>query len=397
MADFSYDLPLARIASRPLASRDEAKLLHFGGDPVGISHRQFSELPRLLPEDSLLIANKSKVVAARILCEKETGGKVEVLLTEPVSPSNDPAVVLQSSGVSQWNCLIGGRNVHSGMVLTEPLSQLSITVISRVYGEGVVEIDVQGAESLAELLDRVGHIPLPPYIKRDDDTADRDQYQTIFAKEEGSVAAPTAGLHFTEDVLTALESRGVKQAEVTLHVGLGTFQPVDVDDLRDHTMHRERIEIGRECLDALLNEASQPGGSITAVGTTSMRTLESFYWYGVKLINSEPTDGDILCDQWDAFQDGPHPARHEAFTAVRSTMKEQGVDRIVGYTQLCLAPGAHIAVVDQLVTNFHQSGNTLIMLVAAFVGDAWREIYESALANGYRFLSYGDSSLLVRQ
>lgn len=397
MADFSYDLPVERIANRPLFVRDESKLLVFEGGANNITHYAFSKLPELLPEGSLLIANRSRVVPARILCEKDTGGRVEVLLTEPISPSQDPAVVLQSANVSQWNCLIGGRNVMAGSILTEPLTGTQILVVEREYSEGVVELQLDGTASLAEVLQNVGHVPLPPYIRRADDDLDKNQYQTIFAKEDGSVAAPTAGLHFTDETLAGLQKRRITEAEVTLHVGLGTFQPVGVDDITDHTMHRERIEIHSSTISAVIEESHKPHGFVTSVGTTSTRTLESVYWFGARLLLGEDVASDLLCNQWAAFAEGPFPSRLKSFEEVQRWMKENGTEKLVGYTQLCLAPGAHIAVVDALVTNFHQSGNTLIMLVAAFIGPAWRDVYDSALENAYRFLSYGDSSLLIRE
>lgn len=360
-----------------------------------IDHRIFRELPDELPADSLLVVNRSRVVAARLRIRKPSGGAGEVLLTSPVRPSQDPAVVLAATSEASWQCLIGGRNINAGMELTTEDPLLTVLVEERSGQEGVVTLRWSDGRSLSEVLDAVGHVPLPPYIKREDDAEDQHRYQTVFAREEGSVAAPTAGLHFTDRVLTDLEAKGIERAEVTLHVGLGTFQPVEAEDAREHTMHAERIEVQRSELARIVEHCRSESPFITVVGTTSMRTLESLYWFGCRLVQGLTTD-TIDVDQWSAFDVSPLP-RGEALGAVLEWMDGKGLARAWGETRLMIAPGAHIGTVDALITNFHQPGNTLLLLVAAVAGDPeWRGIYASALNEGYRFLSYGDSSLIRR-
>ena len=270
-------------------------------------------------------------------------------------------------------------------------------VLSKKGTEGRVRLTWDTGEPLSDILERSGHVPLPPYIKRVDDAEDRTRYQTVFAKEEGSVAAPTAGLHFTDRVLADLEAKGITRAEVTLHVGLGTFKPVEVDDAKDHTMHRERIEVRREELVRVVEHLSSSTPFLTVVGTTSLRTIESLYWFGVSLLQGADPE-HIECEQWAAFTDVDDvPARATAFNAVVDWMDSKGLSTAWGYTSLMLAPGCRISVADALITNFHQPGNTLLLLVAAFVGkDKWKKIYDAALEEKYRLLSYGDSSLLIR-
>lgn len=403
LSHYHYELPADRIAGRPLEQRDASKLLRFDRSTGAITHHIFRDIPSLLPAGSLLVVNRSRVVAARLDMIKPTGGIIEILLTKPVFPSADPAHALTAIEPSVWECLIGGRNVDSGMDLSHASGLISGKVLSRTGSEGKIELTVSG-RTLADVLDEVGHVPLPPYLRREDDESDKVRYQTVFAKDQGSVAAPTAGLHFTESVLKALEERGITRTELTLHVGLGTFKPVEVEDLRQHIMHSERIEVTLQSIDEIIEHLRSPHPYITVVGTTSMRTLESLFWFGLRL-HDDPSwmPDEIECEQWSAFSDRSIPdfseddVRLTSMMKVKEWMEHRGLDRAWGYTSLMLAPGAQIMMSDALITNFHQPGNTLIMLVAAVAGDPqWRSIYESALENDYRFLSYGDSSLLVR-
>lgn len=394
MDDYTYHLPADRIAERPLQERDAAKFLVADATAQTITHRVVRDLPQILPADSLLVVNRSRVVAARLQFLKPTGGSVEVLLLRPVAPSTDPAVVLSSHEASNWECLIGGKNVAIDMTLQHATDALTATVIDRSGMEGVVRLEWQSAESLSAVLDRSGHVPLPPYIKRADDAEDQHRYQTIFARDEGSVAAPTAGLHFTPAVIEALAARGVHRAEVTLHVGLGTFQPVSVEKAADHVMHAERIEVDRSQLQVIIDQLQRPHPWITVVGTTSLRTIESLYWFGCSLVHGATPDA-LFIDQWAAFDGKPVP-RLQALQAVAAWMDGKGLSRMWGETQLMLAPGAQIHVAEALMTNFHQPGSTLLLLVAVAAGDTWwRNIYRAALENEYRFLSYGDSSLIL--
>lgn len=399
LADHTYVLPSERIAAHPLPLRDESKLLVYRTDDRSIRHQTFRELPSLLPERSLLIVNRTRVIAARIRLAKPTGGVVELLLTDPLRPMKDPAVVLASHERSVWRGLIGGRNVQPGMVLKEPNSDLCATVIDRSGSEASVELSWERDISLSQVIDEVGQLPLPPYLHREAEEEDATRYQTVYAVEEGSVAAPTAGLHFTDEVLSALQSRGIERADCTLHVGLGTFRPVEAVDVKDHTMHAERFGITRDALLQMHRHATSDQPWVTVVGTTSLRTMESIYAVGAKILRdgrgAHPT---VDVAQWDAFDtslDGY--ARADVFAAVLQWMDEKSVDEIWGETQLMVAPGCRIAMADALITNFHQPGNTLLLLVAGFCGgDQWRDVYNAALDNDYRFLSYGDSSLLIR-
>ncbi len=395
IADYNYDLPTNRIAMRPLDERDASRLLVYRRATNSVEHRVFRDLPGLLPAHSLLVVNRSRVVAARLPLFKPTGGAAEVLLTRPVGPSADPAVVLASSDPSEWECLVGGRNVTPGMRLACAHDAVHVDVLGRKGTEGVVRISWPDTRSLSQVLSDVGHVPLPPYIKREDDAQDQHRYQTVFARDEGSVAAPTAGLHITDRVLQHLSGRGIGVAEVTLHVGLGTFQPVEADDARDHVMHAERIEIQADQLRHIVEHCRSSAPFVTVVGTTSLRTLESVYWFGCRLAAGEEPDS-LDVDQWSAFDLSPLP-REEALDHVLRWMNGKGLAKLWGETRLMLAPGAHLGVVDALVTNFHQPGNTLLLLVAAVAGDPqWRSVYQAALDSGYRFLSYGDSSLILR-
>lgn len=399
LADYTYVLPPERIAAHPLPRRDQSKLLVYRADKRSIDHRTFLDLPSLLPERSLLCVNRTRVIAARIHLTKPTGGIVELLLTDPLRPMKDPAVVLASHERSVWRGLIGGRNVQPGMVLKEPHSDLCATVIDRNGTEASVELSWDRDISLSQVISEVGHLPLPPYLHREADEEDAKRYQTVYAVEEGSVAAPTAGLHFTDEVLSALKERGIDRADCTLHVGLGTFRPVEAEDAKDHTMHAERFGITRDSLMQMYRHATSDQPWITVVGTTSLRTLESVYAFGAKILRdglSAHASADV--EQWDAFEtslDGY--SRAEVLSAVLQWMDANRVDEVWGETQLMIAPGCRIAMADALITNFHQPGNTLLLLVAGFCGgDQWHEIYDAALNNGYRFLSYGDSSLLIR-
>lgn len=395
IADYGYDLPNDRIAMRPLEERDASRLLVYRRASNAVTHHTFRDLPGLLPSNALLVVNRSRVVAARLPLSKPTGGATEVLLTRPLGPSADPAVVLASTEPSEWECLVGGRNVMPGMRLSCAHDGVHVDVLERAGTEGVVRLSWPDARTLSQVLSDVGHVPLPPYIKREDDAEDQHRYQTVFARDEGSVAAPTAGLHITERVMNDLAERGIVIAEVTLHVGLGTFQPVEATDARDHVMHAERVEIEAAQLQQIVAHCRSDAPFITVVGTTSLRTLESIYWFGCRLAAGEAMD-TLDVDQWSAFDLSPLP-REIALDHVLQWMRGKGLAKLWGETRLMLAPGAHLGVADALVTNFHQPGNTLLLLVAAVAGDPeWRAIYHAALDNGYRFLSYGDSSLIMR-
>lgn len=402
IADLAYDLPPQRIAAEPLPERDASKLLVANGSTGEISHDVFRNLPVLLPEGSALVVNTTRVIRARLTFRKPTGGVVEILLTNPVEPSVDPAQALLVRSSTAWNCLVGGRNVVPEMILTndaDPNRILRATVVKRFESEALVRFDWNTDDAFGDIVSDLGSLPLPPYLGRDADEADDVRYQTVYAEHSGSVAAPTAGLHFTERTFADLAAKNVQRFDVTLHVGLGTFKPVNVADARDHTMHRERIGIHHHELQRLAEYCQNPSSWITAVGTTSLRTLESLYRFGVQLLREPllpPSQLDVA--QWACYDSKDNlPSRSEAFRAVVQWGEQRGETMIWGETGLLIGPGCTVRSADALVTNFHQPGNTLLLLVAGFVGtDLCRRIYQEALENNYRFLSYGDSSYLIK-
>ncbi|MCS6988215.1 MAG: S-adenosylmethionine:tRNA ribosyltransferase-isomerase [Chloroherpetonaceae bacterium] len=402
MNEFGYELPEERIAKFPLAERDQSKLLVADAASQSVSHHRFFELASLLPEKALLVRNDTKVIAARLHLAKSTGGLVELLCLDPVAPSVDPAIALSAKRSCRWNCLIGGRKIERGSTLR--LRELVATVLEKSGAQALVEFAWQTNQTFAELLDEMGKMPIPPYLKRDANTEDKTRYQTVYAIHQGSVAAPTAGLHFTERVFQQLANKQIQIADLTLHVGLGTFKPVESDTIAEHQMHVERIAVPLDAVEALLAQAAMPKPCVVAVGTTSMRTLESLYWFGAKLCLDDGDArkrNDLWVSQWDSYRlsaTSSLPSLERALNALLEWATRNGLERISGETQLIIAPSYEFKVVDALITNFHQPRSTLILLVAAFLGDDfWRVVYQSALDNGYRFLSYGDSSLLWRK
>ncbi|MCS6807950.1 MAG: S-adenosylmethionine:tRNA ribosyltransferase-isomerase [Bacteroidota bacterium] len=437
VADYSYELPEDRIAAYPLAERDASKLLiadmrihqnvgevfeQFGSECVcRIRHSVFRDIVHELPPSTLLVLNDTRVIAARILMKKEySGGRAELICLSPVSPSTEPAIALQSVGRCRWRCMIGGRNIRSGdaLVLRIDTESGSIVVWAVVLdkdgAEALVEFSWQPEElSFATLLDMCGHVPLPPYIGRPEEEYDKTRYQTVYAAHDGSVAAPTAGLHFTDRVLEELKHRGVCIAYVTLHVGAGTFKPISGEDARNHIMHEERICVERSVVESiarqLLKHSRTSQDPVVAVGTTSLRTLESLYWWGVRLIvcDGDARESDTLdIRQWDGFRlqhcfRDKLPSPSVALLAVQEWLQNRKLDTVRGDTQLMVVPGYAFKVCHGLITNFHQPQSTLMLLVAAFLSDGaqthWHTVYNEALNNHYRFLSYGDASLLWRR
>ncbi|MBT1687336.1 S-adenosylmethionine:tRNA ribosyltransferase-isomerase [Dawidia soli] len=389
MQDYTYALPPERIAHHPLQQRDRSKLLLYRGG--SIQHETFASLPDFLPPNTLLFFNDTKVIPARLHFTKDTGATIEVFLLHPVAPSPLIAEVMTAQGSGTWKCTIGNlKKWAEGAVLEKDVQgvPLRARLLDRV--EGLVAFEWPAPHAFAEIIQRSGETPLPPYLKRDAEAADRERYQTVYAHHEGAVAAPTAGLHFTPAVLEALQAKGVLTDFLTLHVSAGTFQPVKVQHAADHTMHTEQILVTRRNLENLL----QPERFIVPVGTTSMRTLESLYWYGVRL-KADP-EAPFIITQHDPYMTYEAlPSTTGALERVLARMDALQTDILTGDTSIYIMPGYTFRVCKGLVTNFHQPGSTLILLVAALVGEDWRRIYDEALGNGYRFLSYGDSSLLL--
>ncbi len=387
--DFTYTLPEERIAHFPLEKRDESKLLVY--QQGTISHAQFKSLTNFLPDNSTLFFNNTRVIQARLLFQKETGAKIEIFLLQPEHPSKLLAEIMTAKGTCQWQCAVGNLKRWKHRKLTKQLNDLELQAILIDRDQGIVEFSWKPEQkSFSEVIAQAGLTPLPPYIKRDVDKEDKVRYQTIYSKADGAVAAPTAGLHFTDDVLKSVKEKGIKTDFLTLHVSAGTFQPVTTENALEHPMHEEQVIVTRENIDSLLDESRV----IIAVGTTSMRTLESLYWFGVKLLNDPHAQFSIT--QNDPYQHTqPLPDKGTALRAVKNFLDQHSIDSITGATSIYIYPGYTFRICKGLITNFHLPGSTLMLLVAAFVGDDWRRIYDEALNNQYRFLSYGDSSLLL--
>jgi S-adenosylmethionine:tRNA ribosyltransferase-isomerase len=396
---FDYELPAERIAEFPEKARHGSRLLV--STPDAVSHKYFYEINDFLPEDSLLVVNNTKVIAARLLMKKSTGGRAELLVTDPAAPSADPQVVMQARRQCRWECIVGGKRLREGAVLS-PAAQpqgieLTARIISRMDNRAVVEFDWLPADmTFADVVSAAGKVPLPPYIRRDAVESDKESYQTVYAEKEGSVAAPTAGLHFTKEILGRLSDKNIRRCDLVLHVGPGTFRPIDARDIAAHDMHSEQIFVSRYSMVQII-DALSAGKRIIATGTTSVRTLESLYWHGAKIIAGEAGEKPDIA-QWDPYRLaalGNLPDAAEAMQAVLAEIKKSGSEFANGRTRLFIVPGYEFRIVDVLITNFHLPKSTLILLVAAFAGEErWRSIYKEALANGYRFLSYGDSSLI---
>lgn len=398
IADFTYDLPEDRIAKYPLAERDASKLLIYqDGD---ITEDQYRQLPSHLPANSLLVFNNTKVVEARLLFQKASGGVIEIFCLEPHEQYADITTAMQQKGKVWWHCLVGGASKwKSGQLLEKNIGgniRLEAKCMDKKTGSFLIEISWSDQSmSFAELLHLAGAIPLPPYIKRAADETDKNRYQTIYAIQDGSVAAPTAGLHFTPAVLKELEQKNIPTAFVTLHVGAGTFKPVKSDQMADHEMHAEWIDVDRHFIANLKDQLDK---NIIAVGTTSLRTLESLYWLGLKCMhpgNNETVPETVSISQWDPYdlQSEQLPAS-VALGQLLAWMEKNKLEKLITKTQILIAPGYTFRIVKGLITNFHQPQSTLLLLVAALVGNNWKKIYRHALQNNYRFLSYGDGSLL---
>lgn len=386
--DYTYELPPDRIAAFPLKERDESKLLVYRKG--SITHDQFAGLPGHLPENTTLFFNNTKVIQARLHFEKESGALIEVFLLQPVFPGPLLLQAMQSTTMCTWKCTIGNlKRWKHGTVLTKQTGAMVLHAELADRAEGIVQFTWSGGFSFAEVVEGLGKTPLPPYLKREASQEDKLRYQTVYSREEGAVAAPTAGLHFTPRVLGGLEEKGILQQFLTLHVSAGTFQPVKVENAAEHVMHREQIVITRENIIALLDQAR----FCVAVGTTTMRSLESVYWYGVHLEGNDSASFDI--SQRDAYTLRSDISSERSLRNVLERMKRDRSEVLVGNTSIYIMPGYRFRICRGLITNFHQPGSTLILLVAAFIGENWRSVYREAMNNQYRFLSYGDSSLLL--
>jgi S-adenosylmethionine:tRNA ribosyltransferase-isomerase len=388
---YLYHLPEEKIAKHPLEDRDASKLLFYKDKKI--SHLAFRDCVDLVPEGATLFLNNTKVISARLFFYKDTGAKIEVFLTEPIAPHPEFQKALKATHSSVWKCMIGNlKKWKDDQTLTLKLKDDTIVRAKLIdKDKNHVEFSWDNELEFLEIIESAGHVPLPPYLNRSEEKEDKERYQTVFSALEGAVAAPTAGLHFTDEILAQLASKGVKKDEVTLHVSAGTFRPIKVDDFTTHDMHNERIIVQKENIESILSSEN----ARIAVGTTAMRTLESTYWYGVKLHFDE--SAPFFIDKTDAYSEQLQGVSLEkAMNAILKKMETSGTTELKGETEIFIYPGYDFKVVNGLFTNFHQPSSTLILLVAAFIGEDWRKIYDEALSKDYRFLSYGDTSLLMK-
>lgn len=396
--DFTYSLPEEKIAAYPLSNRDESRLLVYQNGTI--REDQYKNIAAYIPEDSLLVFNNTRVVEARLLFQKSTGAQIEIFCLEPDDQYPDISTALQQQGSVLWKCLIGGASKWKpGQVLEKKISHADQTILlEALYKEKLsdgflIEFCWQPASlCFAGLLHAAGLIPLPPYIKRKAELSDSERYQTVYAQQEGSVAAPTAGLHFTKSVFDSLREKNISTAYLTLHVGAGTFKPVKSETMAGHDMHAEFIQINKAFLSQLLRFTGKP---IIATGTTSLRTIESLYWLGVKtILDKEISHAALQLTQWDSYELPQLYSVEESLHALLNWLTAHSLEELITKTQIIIAPGYKARIATGLITNFHQPQSTLLLLVAALVGDNWRRIYDYALKHGFRFLSYGDGSLL---
>lgn len=394
--DYTYQLPDERIALHPLADRDASKLLVYKDKTI--TETVYKNISEYLPAGSLLIFNDTKVIRARIRFQKSTGAFIEIFCLEPYEDINEYSHIMNRKERVRWKCMIGGASKwkEGGLVkeLKNEGGELRAVLVEKLPDAYVVEFSWQPAGlSFAAVLEAAGDIPLPPYIKRNADTEDTNRYQTIYAKDEGSVAAPTAGLHFTPAIFESFADKNIKTGFVTLHVGAGTFKPVKAAAMQDHAMHAEWINVTATLIEKLL---AHKGGPVVAVGTTSLRTLESLYWLGCKTL-LDPGIKTLGLSQWEVYETPLSAADipvNKALEALLQWLKKNNQPQLFCSTQILIAPGYRFKIVEGIVTNFHQPQSTLLLLVAAAIGDKWRDVYDFALENNFRFLSYGDGSLL---
>ena len=389
ISDYNYELPDERIAKFPLEKRDSSKLLTYISGSVETN--VFSSLPEILPANSCLVFNNTRVIQARLEFFKSTGSRIEIFCLEPQDPSSYE-LSLSSTQSCVWKCMVGNLKKWKGEVLKKEIGSDNLVLeAERLETNGntsFIKFSWNNGVSFAEVLDLLGELPIPPYLNRKTQESDKTTYQTVYSKVKGSVAAPTAGLHFTPEVISALHGKGIKTMELTLHVGAGTFQPVKAEEIGGHAMHAEKIEVSREFIENLIVNL----GNIVAVGTTSVRTLESLYYLGVQLHSG---DTKLLVNQWEPYENKSQLSPNESLQAILNYMEQSGSNILYATTQIMIVPGYKFNIVNVLITNFHQPKSTLLLLLAAFIGEKWRELYKYALENDYRFLSYGDSSVLI--
>ena len=396
ISDYEYKLPENRIAKYPLPERDYSKLLIYKKGEV--SEARFFEIQNYLPRKSLLVFNNTRVIHARLAFTKQTGARIEIFCLEPIDPPGYE-LSLEAKGETTWKCLVGNLKKWKNDVLSK-----EFTVNNTRVKLKAIKVKSQGQNQLirfswdqedltfSEIIETAGTIPIPPYLNREAELSDNLKYQTVYARKNGSVAAPTAGLHFTEAILKNLEKKEIKKMELTLHVGAGTFKPVADELIGDHEMHSEHFYIGTEQIQKLIAGID----TIIAVGTTSVRTLESLYWLGIKISEGEiHSSHDIYIDQWDPYYLKPKISVSDSLNHILEYLDKNHLKNLEGITRIIIVPGYKFNIVKGLITNYHMPRSTLLLLIAAFIGNDWKKVYDFALHNNFRFLSYGDSSLLL--
>jgi S-adenosylmethionine:tRNA ribosyltransferase-isomerase len=394
ITDYTYLLPDERIAKFPLDKRDQSKLLVYRNGMI--SSDVFSSLPDYIGEDDMLVFNNTRVIRARIEMEKETGARIEIFCLEPHEP-HDYQLSFAQQRMCEWKCMVGNLKKWKSGILKKHVELANGTVIElqaeRTIGSDqfqVIRFTWTGGMDFGFLLDACGCTPIPPYLNRKTEEIDETRYQTVYSKHKGSVAAPTAGLHFTPQILERLSNKGVKLNELTLHVGAGTFRPVQQNDVSQHEMHVEYFSVQLDVIRNLLVNK----GVLTAVGTTSLRALESTYWLGVKMLEKDAGIENLHLDQWEAYSLSQNISVEQSLTKVCETLETNRQNTVFAATKMMIVPGYTFRICRRLITNFHQPQSTLLLLVGAFVGERWKDIYQYALEHDFRFLSYGDSSLL---
>ena len=403
LSDYTYDLPDERIAKFPLSKRDESKLLVYQRGEI--SHTVFKNITDYLPKNSLLVFNNTKVIPARIYFQKSTGAVIQLFLLHPILPTSVINLAMEVTNSCVWECMIGNKKRwKKGDILSQILmiDNQEVEVKAEIFDEeknhvklswGKAEsetfVTVNNTLKFVDLIQFLGQIPLPPYLNREAETADYETYQTVYSEKKGAVAAPTAGLHFTQEVLQNLEKQGIKQEFLTLHVGAGTFQPIKVENIIEHKMHNEQVVFTKKNVENLLANL----GNIIPIGTTSMRTLESIYWYGVKFLKGD--NYPLLIEKLYPYQHENLPSTEESLKAILEEMERKNIEEITAETEIFIFPSYQFKLCKGIITNYHQPESTLILLIAALIGEDWRKIYKEAITKDYRFLSYGDSSLLL--
>jgi len=393
-SDYIYDLPDERIAKFPLQERDNSRLLVWKENLI--SESPFSEIDNSLPEGALLVSNNTRVIHARLQFQRPTGAKIEIFCLEPWQPA-DYQLSFQQTGSVEWRCLVGNAKKWKGGILEQWVMVEENPVLLKAEKTSqnelgfIIRFKWESDDTFATIIEAAGKIPIPPYLNRDAEESDDERYQTVYARTDGSVAAPTAGLHFTEAVINKLERKNISMAELTLHVGAGTFQPVKSAEISGHDMHTETVIVTRE----LILQLASHKGKVIAVGTTSVRSLESLYWLGLSITKSI-TGMPLHVDQWIPYGEEVNTEPSEALKNLEEYLSCHRMDQLTFTTSIIIVPGYRFRIIEGMITNFHQPRSTLLMLVAAFLGPEWKRTYDYALQRGFRFLSYGDSNLYLR-